>query len=71
MNSVFRVEFQCVFLCEMPDAPAGKHKSGRSLRCGFLTVCQHAQMYNVCRAVKKFSEMWYSTGMVGHVTTLT
>jgi len=27
--------------------------------------------YIIRRAVKKFSEMWYSTEMIGHMTTVT
>jgi len=46
---------------------------------GFLhekTKYEHAALCHLLqciirRAVKKFSEMWYSTEMVGHMTTLT
>jgi len=48
-----------------------QHKVNKELR-HTLYICASQQITTVVRrAVKKFSEMWYSTEMVGHMTTLT
>jgi len=39
--------------------------------CVCVCVCVCVYIYIYIGAVKKFPELWYSTVMVGHMTTLT